>query len=354
MKRRNFIIKSSLIGGALAIPIHPTKATQSQSDRTDSDTEIIVKVKKAMLSMQRASWEQGVALQAFLELGDTEMVYLMAKEAVLRQQEDGRLSVLYTDNGVTDPAASGEAVLKAAEWFNDPKLKTSADKMVEYLIESAPRSADGIIYHTLNSPEFWVDSLYMAPPFLSVAGYHHEALKQIRGIRKILWNEEYQLFSHRWHDEENKFVNKDFWGVGNGWAAAGMLRVAHAFPEEMNEERDELVLFIKQVLDGCLKYIRHDYLFHNVIDKPDTFVETNLSQMLAYTIFRGINYGYLEYKYFEVAEKMRKAAHVKVDKHGYVQDVCGAPFFIKPGRATEGQAFFLLMEAAYKDMKHQL
>ena len=44
---------------------------------------------------------------------------------------------------------------------------------------------------------------------------------------------------------------------------------------------------------------------------------------------------------------MRRAAHGKVDERGYVQGVCGAPFFDSPGRATEGQAFFLLMEAAH-------
>lgn len=35
--------------------------------------------------------------------------------------------------------------------------------------------------------------------------------------------------------------------------------------------------------------------------------------------------------------------------YGYVQDVAGTPTFQEPGRATEGQAFFLLMEAAYRD-----
>ena len=47
---------------------------------------------------------------------------------------------------------------------------------------------------------------------------------------------------------------------------------------------------------------------------------------------------------------MRNAVHRKVDKYGYIQDVCGAPFFDNPGRATEGQAFFLLMEAAYNNL----
>ena len=35
--------------------------------------------------------------------------------------------------------------------------------------------------------------------------------------------------------------------------------------------------------------------------------------------------------------------------YGLVQGVCGAPHFDHPGTAAEGQSFFLLMEAAYRD-----
>jgi hypothetical protein len=71
--------------------------------------------------------------------------------------------------------------------------------------------------------------------------------------------------------------------------------------------------------------------------------------MLAYTIYCGVQDGWLGRRYLDHAEKMRAAAHAKVDKFGYVQDVCGAPQFNAPGRATEGQAFFLRMEAARRD-----
>ena len=47
---------------------------------------------------------------------------------------------------------------------------------------------------------------------------------------------------------------------------------------------------------------------------------------------------------------MRQAVYQKVDQFGLVQGVCGAPNFDHPGTATEGQAFFLLMEAAYRDL----
>jgi hypothetical protein len=40
----------------------------------------------------------------------------------------------------------------------------------------------------------------------------------------------------------------------------------------------------------------------------------------------------------------------KVDSSGYVQGVFGAPNFDRAGTAPEGQAFFLLMEAAWKEV----
>jgi len=86
-----------------------------------------------------------------------------------------------------------------------------------------------------------------------------------------------------------------------------------------------------------------------VLDDPATFVETNAAQMFAYTIYRGVRSGWLARGYLEQADKIRAAAHAKVDAYGLVHGVCGAPNFDRPGTATEGQAFFLLMEAAYRD-----
>ncbi|MBV8276885.1 MAG: glycosyl hydrolase, partial [Verrucomicrobia bacterium] len=42
-------------------------------------------VKLALLSMQRNSWEQGVAMDAFFEQGDRDVVIALAKEAAYRR-----------------------------------------------------------------------------------------------------------------------------------------------------------------------------------------------------------------------------------------------------------------------------
>lgn len=314
-------------------------------------TSLVDRARLALLSMQRHSWEQGVAAQAFLELGETGLVVLMAREAVLRQREDGRLAVVGPNHAVTDPAANGEPVLYAARVTGDPSLRQAAERMLDYLLHRAPRTPGGILYHVTTQPQVWIDSMYMAPPFLAVAGEPREAVKQIEGFRTLLWKADKRLYAHIWDDGTGSFAREACWGVGNGWAAAGITRVIRALPAGMTQERARLAGYVRQVVDGCLAHQRADGLFHDIVDDPGSFVETNLAQMLAYAVYRGVEGGWLDDAYLAPARQMRAAAHAKVDASGLVQGVCGAPRFDRPGTAPEGQAFLLLMEAAYADLQ---
>lgn len=351
MKRRD-AVKSLVTAGVASGPLG-LWAAKSASGRIRgawTTDPLVQRVKLAMLTMQRHAWEQGVAAQALLELGDEDLVILMAKEAVIRVWDDGRLGQVCDNHGVTDPGANGEPVLHAARKTGDPKLAAGAERMLDYFLHKAPRRKDGTLYHIDDKPQIWIDSMYMAPPFLAVADRPEEAVRQVEGFRRLLWNGEMKLFSHIWDDAKNDFGRKDFWGVGNGWAAAGMTRVLRALPDRMTAEKKRLQTYVKDVVDGCLAHQRPDGLFHNVVDDPKTFVEVNLAQMLAYTIYRGIKGGWVGNGYRPRADRMREAARAKVDGLGLVQDVCGSPTFEAPGTATEGQAFFLLMEAAARDL----
>jgi unsaturated rhamnogalacturonyl hydrolase len=313
------------------------------------------RVKKAMMAMQRFPWEQGVASQAMLELGDEESCYLMARDAVLRQSREGRLGVAFTrdDNAifgdeftVADPASNGEAVLHVARTRHDASFEEAALKQRDFLLHTAPRCSSGVISHVLNKRQVWIDSMFMALPFLALSGSPREAVEQVDGFRAVLWNDKSRLFSHVWDDEKKSFVARDFWGVGNGWAAAGMAKLIRFLPATMESEKKKLRGYVVELLDGCLAHRTEDGLFHNVVDDRATFVEVNLAQMLCYTIYSGACEGWLDAKYVKHAEESRATIYSKVDEHGLVHDVCGAPTFAEPGTAVEGQAFFLLMETA--------
>ncbi len=195
--------------------------SEYNSNKGDTDRLVI----NAMLAMQRRAWEQGVASQAMLEYGDTNMVILMAKDAVVNQKKDGRLGLNEGDRPVADPASNGIPVMFAAKVTGDKSLAKAADRMLDFLLFKAPRTAGGIIYHNYIENMIWVDAFYMVPPFLAASGHPDEALKQINGYRKILLNREKKMYYHIWDEDKQKFERKLFWGVGNGWAAAGMTRV---------------------------------------------------------------------------------------------------------------------------------
>jgi rhamnogalacturonyl hydrolase YesR len=188
----------------------------------------------------------------------------------------------------------------------------------------------------------------MALPFLAAAGARGGG-EAGRGLRRILRDKPAKLFSHIWDDGKRAFERQAFWGVGNGWAAAGMTRVIRALPDSMASDRKRIVGYVREVLDGCLKHRRPDGLFHDVVDDPKSFVETNLSQMLSYTIFRGVKGTWLPKSYLKDAEIMRNAAHAG-RRTGQVRDVCGSP--TRKTRNRDGRSgSSSLMEAAARILK---
>ena len=359
--RRNFLKKAGgvTIGmagiNALASNLPPESLEKKDSGKLfvkeiSGTKDRIERVKIATLGMQRYDWEQGTVAQAFLEMGELDLAVSMARGAILRQ-EKGRFSVLKGNGPINDCSSAGEAVLFAGQLTGDPIFRKGADEMLNVIKTTNHKSSDGIIYHTQEPQKgIWSDATYMLPPFLAAAGEYQEALKQIEGYRKYLYNAKDKLYSHMWDDENKRLNRADYWGVGNGWSAAGMTRVIKMLPESMSTEKKMLIGYVRDLIDGCLKYLRADGMFHNVVNKPETFPEVNLSQMMCYSIFRGVAAGYLDKSYLKPTEIMRKAANDRVDKLGYVHDVCGVPSFDRPYFAPEGQAFYLLMETAAADL----
>ncbi len=363
--RRNFLKKA----GGLSLGITGTSLLTACAISTDkkelkepgtlfigkpvSLADRIERVKIATLGMQRYDWEQGTVAQAFLEMGELDLAISLARGAILRQ-EKGRFSVLKGNGPITDCASIGEVVLFAGNKTGDPIFRKGADEMLEVFHKSDHKTPEGILFHT-QEPTKWMmsDANYMLPPFLAACGEYGEAIKQINGWRHYLYNEKEKLYSHIYDYPNQNFKREDFWGTGSGWSASGFTRVIKMLPESMAEEKKKLIGYTKDLIEGCLKYMSADGTFHDVINNPDTFIEVNLSQMLAYSIFRGVKAGYLEQRYIEKAELMRKAANDRVDELGYIHDVCGCPNFDRSYFSPEAQAFYLLMEAAVKDYEKE-
>ncbi len=253
-----------------------------------------------------------------------------------------------------------------------------------------------LLSHRIDAVEIWSDSVYMLPPFLvSAAAFYsreptltptegswrytpHELLRM--GLQQIVLAAEVLQapsgeWSHIFDLRAREFKRKAFWGVGNGWVCCGIVRVLSTVLEidvdrcSLEDARGDLPALLHRVYDillrtmrACLGHMLPSHRFRDVLDDPASFEETNLSQMLSYTLYRLVDLqrfypafrarGFAppeegELEHWEgLAEAMRQAAEAKTDGWGFVRDVCGSPRFDAPGTAAEGQAWAIMMEVA--------
>jgi unsaturated rhamnogalacturonyl hydrolase len=284
-------------------------------------------VLRALLAMQRQSWEQGVASQAALDLGEHELARLLAEAAVVTQAADGRLGG--DDDNAVNGAACGEAVLRCG-------FTEAAERQLQWLRYAAPRADDGALFHVLDRREVWADTVYMVVPFLALTGHLDEAVRQVRAHRAALCSDRGLYAAIAPHRPAH-------WGGGNGWVVAGIARAIRIAPDLRDSE---LPAHAREVLDACLALRRTDGLFHDVLDDPATFRESNAAQMFAYAALTGATDGWLPVSYAATGRDLLAAASREIDEFGFVRNACGAPRFDRPGTSVEAQAFHLLAVAA--------
>lgn len=313
-------------------------------------------VKNAMLAVQRYPWEQGVCAQAVWELGDVATAVAMAHDAVLRQKEDGRLAVINDNIAVTDPAANGEVVWRAYEITGNEFYKAAAERMLNYLMQRAPRTDKEIICHNeisfyegFSAEQIWVDSVYMAPPFLAVMGELDEAVKQIEGCFDYLQDEETGLLFHIYDPGTGKVVRKKRWATGNGWALLGIARVIETAKEKgRNDIVESLAKRGVALLNCMLKYQLPDGRFRDIMDEKESFAEGTAAMMMAAAIYRGVLAGWLSDDYIFHADLVYGNMPKYIDEYGIIHEVCGCPDFASVGTSAESMASFLMMEAWHK------
>lgn len=301
--------------------------------------------------MQRYSWEHGIAMQGMLEIGDTTALLLMARESVQRKKTDGRLSMVGSDMNIADTGVNGSGILAAYNITSDEKYANAALAQLLFLKKTESKNSQGIIYHNNKSKVIFSDNMFMVAPFLAQMGDYDETMLQIEGIRAVLWNKKEKLFHHIRIQETGEFKDPSFWGGGNGWCAAAMAQVIDHLPFERDADKQKLIGYCTDLLDGCIANQLPSGLLYDKITEPN-FEETTLPAMLAYTIYTGVKSGWLDTSYLVPADKMRRAVYDNVDEFGLLQNASEAPRFNSPGTSTEGQAFFLMMEGAFRKLNN--
>ena len=240
---------------------------------------------------------------------------------------------------LVDPAICVEPVLRAAQASGDEALHKAALLNIEYLRTAAPRTADGACYQLFGGCEIWADSLGMGPHVLALGGYAAEAWRCTGRPRRLYDGR--RPFRHKW-DEARALFRPCLWGSAtlgaDGTDAHGGDLSAQARPEAWAAR-------ISALYAAILPWQDESGAFHDVLNDP-TFLETEFTEMFAYSALKMVSLGMLQKTALESALRARAYAASRVDARGMIHGCAGSPTFEKEGTSAECQAHYLMMEAA--------
>jgi rhamnogalacturonyl hydrolase YesR len=112
------------------------------------------------------------------------------------------------------------------------------------------------------------------------------------------------------------------WGRGNGWFAAGMAELLRTLPAA-HPERARIMAGYTKMMAGLLGYQTSTGLWRQLIDRPESWVETSSSAMFTYAMVTGVKSGWLDpATYGPAARKAWLDLVTYLDADANLKDVC--------------------------------
>lgn len=217
----------------------------------------------------------------------------------------------------------------------DLQMKHPNKSFLNYINETAdhlnhgePRLADGTIariWPHVNT--IWADDAFMAISFLSRmarmtgdAKYLDDAANQVIKYHQYLWCPEKQIFYHCYHTD-NKEHGVAHWSRANGWVFMATADLLDVMPENHPLRLQVLECFRRQC-SGVARYQGKNGLWHQLLDKEDSYEEITGTSMFVFGIARGVKRGWLHPDFIYVAEQGLKGMLSKISEEGDVTAIC--------------------------------
>jgi len=151
--------------------------------------------------------------------------------------------------------------------------------------------------------------------------YYDEAVRQITQFAGRMWVPEKQLFRHGWVEAMDGHP-AFHWGRANGWAILTLCEVLDVLPENY-PQRTEILNLLKAHAAGLARLQHHDGFWHQLLDRPDTYLEASATAIYTYCLAHAVNLGWLDAKvYGPVAQLAWHAVASSVNEKGQVERVC--------------------------------
>jgi rhamnogalacturonyl hydrolase YesR len=229
-----------------------------------------------------------------------------------------------------DSGSMCAALIKARRAGVGPDLEAVIGHWSDYVAHKQFRIADGTLARQRPQPEsLWADDLYMSVPALAQMGaltadraWFDDAVKQVLQFHGHLWDPQAGLYAHGRH--LNQPLNPEFyWARANGWAMMASVELLDVLPEDHPGRPRVLETLRAHIRSVAKLQSGTSGLWHQMLDKPDSYLETSASAIFVYSIARAIDRGWISpVCYGSVAQAGWIGVTTRVNAQGQVEGTC--------------------------------
>lgn len=239
-------------------------------------------------------------------------------------------------------------------------------KIFDALLDKAPTFDDGVLVRKKTKGRglgLQIDDLYMITPYwcrkaqlLKDPKWLDRAIDESLHYFDYLWDKEDKLMHPLWL-QKRKGPYGLYWGRGNGWYIMAITDLITFIPQD-HPKHEEVLNDYRTFIKGIILRQDEHGLWHQILDRPDTYAETSCSGMFTYCILKGVNEGWLDASFLEAGKKGWRGLLTKVNDEFEITGVCPPsdisedPNYYLKGKAPKthdqhGIGPFLLAGAAY-------
>lgn len=333
-----FLFSSSIFAQKLVCEKQPWSVRMTES-------EMIRCPESWQLDFQpKLKWDycHGLELQAMLDVYDRYGIQKIYNYALAYADtmihEDGSIRTYKLGEYNIDRLNSGKFLFRIYEESKDGKYKKALD-LLRSQLDTHPRNEDGGFWHKKIYPhQMWLDGIYMGTPFYAEYAFrnnrpqdYQDIINQFVTAARHTYDPSNGLYRHacdvsrqeKWADKTTG-QSAHSWGRAMGWYAMAFVDALDFIPKHEAGRDTMLVIF-----DNVVKQIerlqdKKTGLWYQVLDKsgdPGNYLESSVSTMFVYTLFKAVRMGYIDKAYLKVAEKGYKGIlnqFIEVDDQGLV------------------------------------
>lgn len=227
-----------------------------------------------------------------------------------------------------DCGSIGAALITAYSLKEDPRYRAAIDKADDHISHKQLRLANGTLARPRPQPvSIWGDDAYMSVPFLARMGtltgnrkYFDDAAQQVLGMTEKLRDPGTGFLAHAWY-ENTAYSPRFYWARANAWVLMAAVELLSEMPAD-HPDREEVLEAYRRHVFAITGAQSGTGMWHQLLDKNDSYLETSATAMFTYSIARGVNRGWLNPVYAPVAQAGWQAVAAHISPRGEVDGTC--------------------------------